>query len=370
MPVFKGFIKDVKYNANLTPMLKSYDLKGFDINSVKTSGLIQTSTGVLAFSKWLSPKRSRSYPFERVYNTYNSLGQKIIAIIPIIKDEGINGENDFIAYNTFSWMSLFNIYIVLAYYSSANKNPRMLQKIEKQEFELAFICDQIDSIVKYEKNALCWNQVILENQFINVLEIAVNCYENISLQTGVQTHSHLKRLNDYSEDLKVYQEDSLNDSKNAAFKETKAKHAFEAVTTVHKYVVEIDDCHGGVYFLVPDVIQIEDNIWVIIESKNTTKGKKLPTPSDIKDGLFKLIMFSNLDHLDCDGVSVEFKTRLQLTGNGVRGQLKMPCPENEVKQFLQNNTFSKTQQITIKLLNQEAQSNPKLEILIESNGVK
>jgi hypothetical protein len=84
--------------------------------------------------------------------------------------------------------------------------------------------------------------------------------------------------------------------------------------------------------------------------------------------LFKLILFSNLDRLDCNDVAVDFKTRLQLTGNGVQGQLIMPCSERLIEQFLDKNTFSKTQQATLRLLNKEAQSNPKLEILVESNG--
>ncbi len=366
MPVFKGFIKDVKYNANLTAVLESYGFEQFDINEAKSVGLVQTTRGTFAFSKWVSPKRTRSYPFERVYNTYNN--RKIIAVIPIIKDEGFDGDSDFISYNTFSWMSLFNVYVVLAYYASANGHSDSVQKITDQKFDLAFVYKEIKAIINYKKDALSWNQALLNERFIDILKISINSYQAISIKNSIRVHSYTKRLIKYSQNIDFYQQDSLIASKRAAKRETKVKHALETGAVTHKHILEIEDYYGGVYFLVPDAIQPEDNVWVILESKNITSGGKLPTLSDIKDGLFKLILFSNLDRLDCDGVAVEFKTRLQLTGNGVHGQLTMPCSEDVVKQFLDKNTFSKSQQATLHLLNKEAQSNPKLEILIESNG--
>jgi hypothetical protein len=367
MPVFKGFIKDVKYHANLTSMLESYGFEQFDINETKSVGLVQTSRGTLAFSKWVSPKPTRSYPFERIYNTYNN--QKIITIIPIIKDEGIDGDSDFISYKTFSWMSLLNVYVILAYYSSASKRPGAKQKITNQKFDVDFIRDQIDAITQYKQSALHWNRTLLKDQFTNILKLAIRSYQEISVKTRVGVHDYSKRLSDYLKDLEAYQKNSLDASRRAAHRETSVNHALEVVDASQKYVLEIENYLGGIYSLSPDAIVLEAGTWIILESKNTSKGK-LPQLSDIKDGLFKLILFSNLDRLDCDGVAVEFKTRLQLTGNDIQGQLKMPCSENNVEQFLRNNTFSKTQQITTKLLNQEAQSNPKLEILIESNGVK
>jgi hypothetical protein len=365
MPVFKGFIKDVKYHANLTPMLESYGFAQFDINEAKSVGLVQTSRGTLAFSKWVSPKPTRSYPFERIYNTYNN--QKIITIIPIIKDEGIDGDSDFISYKTFSWMSLLNVYVILAYYSSASKRPGVKKKITNQKFDTNFIRDQIDAITQYKQSALHWNRTLLKDHFTNILGLAINSYQEISAKTGVSVHDYSRRLNDYLQDLEAYQKNSLDASRRAAHRETSVNHALEVVDASQKYVLEIENYLGGIYSLSPDAIALEDTTWIILESKNTTKGK-LPQLSDIKDGLFKLILFSNLDRLDCDGVAVEFKTRLQLTGNGVQGQLTMPCSEGTIEQFVHNNAFSKTQQTTLNLLNKEAQSNPKLEILVESNG--
>ena len=362
MPIFKGFIKDVKYQAKLTPALESYDLKGFNINNVKTSGLIQTPVGTLAFSKWVSPKPTRSYPFERVYNTYN--GQKIITIIPIIKDEGIDGDSDFVSYKTFSWMNLLNIYVVLAYYSSATKRSGAAQKITYQEFDSDFVREQIEAITCYKQSALHWNRTLLKEQFTNILQLAIDAYQTISAKTGVQVRSYAGRLTSYLQDLETYQQNSLDASRRAAKRETNVNHALETVDASQKYVLEIENYLGGVYSLSPDAIKLEGATWIILESKNTSKGR-LPQLSDIKDGLFKLILFSNLDRLDCNGVTVAFATRLQLTGIGIQGHLVMPCSTTIVEQFLQNNRFNESQKETLRLLNQEAQSNPKLEIVVE-----
>jgi len=111
---FTRFIKDVKYQAFLTKKLAKTVFSEFDINSAASAGKIITQDGEVAYSKWVSPKRTRTYPFERLYNTINSPVR--LTIIPIIKDEGADGDLDRIQYSTISWMNLLNIYIVLAYY--------------------------------------------------------------------------------------------------------------------------------------------------------------------------------------------------------------------------------------------------------------
>ncbi|MEH2211706.1 hypothetical protein [Nostoc sp.] len=122
---FTGFIKGVTYKTYLDDNLSRINLDVFDVNKERGYGLIQSPTTEIAYSKWVSPKRTRSYPFARIYNTYNS--SKVITIIPVIKDEGKDGDIDKIQYSTISWMNLLNIYIVLAYYETAKK---VLKKVK------------------------------------------------------------------------------------------------------------------------------------------------------------------------------------------------------------------------------------------------
>lgn len=49
----------------------------------------------IAISWWVSPKRTRSYPYARVYDTLSFQGKKV-TIIPILKDEGVEGDRDFL----------------------------------------------------------------------------------------------------------------------------------------------------------------------------------------------------------------------------------------------------------------------------------
>ena len=69
---FTGFIKGVTYQTFLNDELKVIDLDNLDINDAKASGLIKTPSTEVAYSKWVSPKRTRSYPFARIYNTYKT----------------------------------------------------------------------------------------------------------------------------------------------------------------------------------------------------------------------------------------------------------------------------------------------------------
>ena len=64
-----GIITGIKYVPLLGEQLPEYDFAQFDVNSAKTACIVHDRQYTFALSKWVSPKRSRSYPFERVYNT-------------------------------------------------------------------------------------------------------------------------------------------------------------------------------------------------------------------------------------------------------------------------------------------------------------
>lgn len=123
---FTGFIRGVSYKTYLTQELQEINFDNFDVNKANTFGLIKSPDTEIAYSQWVSPKRTRSYPFARIYNTYNS--SKVITIIPVIKDEGSDGDRDRIQYSTISWMNLLNIYIVLAYYENADKSAKKMSR--------------------------------------------------------------------------------------------------------------------------------------------------------------------------------------------------------------------------------------------------
>lgn len=85
-----------------------------------------------AISHWVSPKRTRSYPYARVYDTLSFQGKRV-TIIPVIKDEGLQGDRDYIQYDTLTLMGLLGVHAILSYYKDAQKSLRSPNKITNDE---------------------------------------------------------------------------------------------------------------------------------------------------------------------------------------------------------------------------------------------
>ena len=176
-----GLVKGVKYNPYLNQeKLTEYDITQFDVNTAKAYGLINigTSGNNLAFSKWVSPKRTRTYPFPRIYNTYG-LGTKKVTVIPVIKDEGAAGDNDRINAMTFSWMNLMNVHIVLAWYEDARKVDSK-EKITNQILNVESVTEKLLEISQFHSNALHWNTNHFENDFEQIY-LSANDRKTITL---------------------------------------------------------------------------------------------------------------------------------------------------------------------------------------------
>jgi hypothetical protein len=316
---FRGFIRDIRYRAYLVEELPKYSFDTFLINSAGPAGLLETPDGTIGFSKWVSPKRTRSYPFERIYKTYNA--PKIITVIPVIKDEGRDGDLDKIQASTVSWMNLLNIYIVLGYYDQANISRRYAGKITRQQLNEVGVRTQIEEILAYKQSALHWNRTLIEDRFRVTFDQALNAYNSISQETGVPVHDQ-RGLRTYAaalqEDLQQFWIRSLRGSRGAALRESRTIHALEYLGDGYKGIFELENYLGGTYHLTADEILTEDGVTIIQESKNASRHP-FPSLSDVRDGLFKLILFANIDRLETDAGEIAFQTRLKLTGQGVQG---------------------------------------------------
>jgi hypothetical protein len=141
----------------------------------------------IALSWWVSAKRTRTYPYARVYDSLAFSGKKV-TIIPIVKDEGADGERDFLQYDTVSLMSLLGVYVIIGYYKYAEVNPRYPNKITKQRYDTQQIVDEIQKILSYQSDALHWNLEQLGNAG-EIGEKAIESYSSISKTLGVRLHS-------------------------------------------------------------------------------------------------------------------------------------------------------------------------------------
>ena len=199
----------------------------------------------------------------------------------------------------------------------------------------------------------------------------MDSYEKISGQTGVKVHyrsTQEQYLATIMRDFENFKNISLRGSKGASIRETKTSHGLEYLSDGLKATFQIENYLGGIYYLTADEVVKVNDTYIIQESKNSTSGF-LPSLSDIKDGLFKLILYSNLDSLQLDSKPVVFTSRLKLTGRKILGSLIMPCDEESLIEFLQKNKgrYTKKEEETLNRLNQESTYNKRLIIQIASN---
>lgn len=186
-----GIIENLRYRKFLTsklPLVSAKVINEVDINKLPPTCLLKVCDTSFALSKWVSPKRTRSYPYARVYDTINACATKVVAVIPIVKDEGVRGDRDFLQWDTVSLMSLLNVYVIPAYYCDAERSNKP-GKITNQRFDKDYVNGKLQELADYCASALHWNLKELSKKNLNkLMKKVIACYEKISQETGVNMH--------------------------------------------------------------------------------------------------------------------------------------------------------------------------------------
>ena len=263
-----------------------------------------------------------------------------------------------------------NIYIILAWYEDAERKSGTTDRITNQILNAKSVREKLLEVSQYRMTALHWNTTHFEKDFESIYLNAVDGYKKISRERNVAVHSpknHLQTLEKFKANghfsLASFKEASLPSSYDAAHRESLTTHVLESLEENSKGVFSISNYLGGQYYLTADEVYWENDQLVIQESKNSSKGK-LPSENDIKDGLFKLILFANMEEVAIDErTNIQFTTRLKLTGNLI-GSLFLPCATENVFNFCAENRLTQTYQKRLISLNQEASENNKLQIWI------
>ncbi len=290
-------ITGLKYHPHLCRKLKIYKFEDMEHAFGKDSSFkLQVGENELAVSWWVSAKRTRSYPYARVYDTLGFSGKKV-TIIPIYKDEGTGGERDFLQWDTISLMSLLGVYVIIGYYVDAERNPRYDDKITNQRHDITYLKQKILEILDYQSDALHWN-ILQTKQIEEIGKKAIESYEKISKRTGVAVHSQegaRKRFDKISKDIKTFMNISRSLAKQAQFREGSITQPSELVNGT-KATITISNWLGGKYYFTVDETRIEGDKLYLIEAKHT-KTSSLPALSDIKDALIKIDLFTNLNDI-------------------------------------------------------------------------
>ena len=247
----------------------------------------------IALSWWVSAKRTRSYPYARVYDSLGFQGKKV-TVIPIVKDEGKEGDRDFLQWDTISLMSLLGVYTIISYYSSAERSSRYRHKITNQRFDITHIKEEINNLLYYQSDALHWNLAQVE-KVGEIGQKAMNSYEKISKELKVEMHSKElanKRVNKLLKGKEYFMTLSRDLAKKAQERESVTIQPKEKLSGI-KATLTIKNYLGGYYFFTCDEVSIEKDTLYLIEGKHS-KQSIVPSLGDIKDGLLKMILFTNL----------------------------------------------------------------------------
>jgi len=361
-------IERLKYSPLLLPELKECsmeDLEGGKMGGI-ASFILNYENNRFGVSQWVSPKRTRSYPYVRVYDTM-SLKNKI-TLIPFLKDEGLDGDRDFVQWDTVSLMSLLNVYVILGYYSYAIKSKKYKNKITSQRLDYLYIRQQIDKLLNYQSSPLHWNLDQLEN-LKEITDISKQNYKRISDECNVQMHSEDgldKRIEIIQGNVNRFRELSRKSASEAQHREIQTIQPKEN-TVLEKASITIENYQGGQYFFTADEICISDDKLFIIEKKHSKKDK-IPSLNDIKDGFVKMMLFTNLSKakiLNKEFVPVPV---IGLTSEKFQGYCHSRMSEEDILKVLNNNNFNSNQINKINSIFKEGITNNFVILLMESGN--
>lgn len=307
-------ITGIKYTPLLCRNLHIFDFKDLaKALSKEATFILKIADKQIAVSWWVSAKRTRSYPYARVYDSLNFSGKKV-TIIPIVKDEGKEGDRDFLQWDTISLMSLLGVYVIISYYKTAERSSRYKNKITNQRFDTEQIKSEIKKLLSYQSDALHWNLEQIE-KVGEIGKKALESYDKISKDLGVEMHSREsaeRRIKKLLEGKETFMNLSRELAHKAQMRESVTIQPKEKITGI-KATLTIKNYLGGYYYFTCDEVEINERRNVFLIEAKHTKENKLPSISDIKDGLLKMILFTNLVDVKMNGRNLNPIPILKLT---------------------------------------------------------
>ncbi|OOP55841.1 MAG: hypothetical protein AYP45_12485 [Candidatus Brocadia carolinensis] len=358
-------IKGIKYTPINTSQLVEQNIDVFDINTCPPNCFVSGDKFKFSISKWVSPKRTRSYPFERVYNTLGF--SKRVTVIPIIKDEGKKGDRDFIQWDTVSLMSLLDVYVILAYYIDADKHRTRFNKITNQKFDNDYVKTKLSEISNYHSSALHWNLKEIKETLPLLIEKVKYNYSAIGKKYNVEFHNNegIERFKkQFIDGVDNFMNTSRLKAKQAQNRERLTLQPKEFLVTESKAIITIKNYLGGLYYWTTDEIKLEKSKLFLTEGKHS-RNSKLPSIGDIKDGLLKMILYCNLENIEVNDEKYSHLPVLKLTSENISGTVSSTDNHEQIKTFFENNHFNKKQKDLVESVFKEGIRNNIL-IIIEA----
>ena len=362
-----GSIERIKYRQFVNDTLRETKLENFDVNKSTGAFLLSNGKESVAVSRWISPKRTRSYPYERVYDTLAHSGRKV-TIIPVVKDEGLGGQRDFLQWDTIALMSLLDVHVVLAFYDSAEKNTKRLDQITKQKFDNGYIKSRLNEVFDFKGTPRQWNEREAK-QLKPMFEKAKSSYQKISKATKTYLHDEtaLNDLIKFAATPSRFIEFSRAKSQKAQAREFVTEQPKEALATDTKAKVTINNALFGRYFFTCDETKIAAQTVYLIEAKHSQRSK-YPSKNDIKDGLVKMMLYTNLTGVKVGAKPFDLKVQIRLTSNRLRGSTDSDAKTEAIEKFFAANAFDSADKNFFVKLFTEAREN-KFTIILEHGEI-
>jgi hypothetical protein len=199
----------------------------------------------------------------------------------------------------------------------------------------------------------------LNTNLHSLIDKVKSSYATIEQTTGIKLHDSVG-IDNFKErigqDVSLFMNFSRGKAKQAQAREFVIFQPKESLSTLSKAKITINNYLGGQYFLTVDEVVLSTEKVRLIESKHS-KSSILPSKSDVKDGLLKMILYSNLLDVFVDEQPVKSEAILCLTSPKISGAISSINEEEEIADFFSRNNFSNTQKGTITTIITEAKQN-------------
>ena len=357
-----GEVEKIIYKLFVNDALRESKIENLDINQSPGAFTLASGQDVIAVSRWISPKRTRSYPYERVYDTLAFTGKKV-TIIPVLKDEGLGGDRDFLQWDTISLLSLLDVHVVLAFYNDATKNTKRADQITEQKLDNEFIAQKLNEVFKFKGTARQWNESEAK-ELKDIFEKARLAYREISKQTKTYLHDEdaLNELIKFAETPEKFIEFSRQKAQKAQKRESQTKQPKEALATDTKEKITITNALFGKYFFTVDETRRELQTIYLIEAKHSERAR-LTNKNDIKDALVKMMIYTNLKNVRVGGKPRASQVVLKLTSSKLSGSVSSTAKDEELTKYCSDNLIDFGRKEFLRKLFLEARENKFMVIL-------
>ena len=329
--IIEATIGNEVYNFSTDPKLKEIEFnKAMKEN--KTSFKYKIGNEIVAISVWTTPKRTKTYPLPRVYNTLSHSGKKI-TIIPVQASYGEKGDDNKLQPGTISWMSGLGVYVIIGVYIKAKMRPKGKAaanakegKVSTQgvpvftsfEFKNDELKKQVKEIVSKCPKVEDWNQKQLL-KIPSLLKTAIENNRRLGKELGVLVRpfkSLEKKLGIWETDIPKFLLDCDKESKKAQHREFSSDQKLENVPG-KKGKFNVNMGNSKMIFLTADSVSVDQHkkIIEILEGKHSTI-KKFPDENDVCDALFKLMIFKK-SNIKIGGIKYAKKLVCYLSGTGI-----------------------------------------------------